>query len=48
MTTRAVTAYGLISGLSRTECLELMPGEILDCYVRRRSYDDMMHGIKRE
>lgn len=47
MTYRAVTAWGLIAGVSITEQRELRPGLLLDLYVLRRAYDDEQHGITR-
>lgn len=47
MTFRAVTAWGMIAGVSLTEQRELNPGFLLDLYVLRRAYDDEQHGIKR-
>ena len=47
MTFRKIVSYGLIAGLTYTEMLDLPPGFVLDCYIRRQDYDDMMHGIKR-
>ena len=25
----------------------MTPGFLMDCFIRRRDYDDMMHGIRR-
>ena len=47
MTYRAVTAWGLIAGVSITEQRDVRPGLLLDLYVMRRAYDDEQHGIKR-
>lgn len=47
MTFRRITAWGLIAGLSYSEMMNLAPGYIMDCYILRRNYDDMMHGIRR-
>ena len=47
MTFRAVTAWGMIAGVSLTEQRALNPGFLLDLYVLRRAYDDEQHGIKR-
>ena len=47
LTYRYIVSCGLIAGLSYTEMADMLPGFILDCYIRRRNYDDQMHGIKR-
>ena len=47
MTYRAVTAWGLIAGVSYTEQRDMPPGKLLDLYVLRRAYDDEQHGLKR-
>lgn len=47
MTYRAVTAWGMIAGLSYEDTRRLSPGMLLDLYVLRRAYDDEQHGIKR-
>lgn len=47
MTFRRITAWGLIAGLAYTDMRDMTPGFILDCYILRRNYDDMMHGIQR-
>ena len=47
MTYRKLVSYGLIAGLTYTEMQDMQPGFVLDCFIRRRDYDDAMHGIKR-
>lgn len=47
MTYRYIVSCGLIAGLAYTEMTDMLPGFILDCFIRRRNYDDQMHGIKR-
>lgn len=47
MTFRYIISCGLIAGLSYTEMADMKPGFVLDCFIRRRNYDDMMHGIRR-
>jgi len=47
MTHRKIVSWGLIAGLTYTEMQELKPGFILDCFLQRMDYDDVMHGIKR-
>ena len=39
LTSRDVTAYALIAGLSYTEALRLRPGMILEIFYRRKKYD---------
>ena len=48
MTYRRVISYGLIAGLSYGEMQEMAPGEVLDCFIYRRTYDDEQHRIVRE
>jgi hypothetical protein len=45
---RRIISYGLIAGLRRDEMMEMVPGEILDHFIRRREYDDQQHNIRRE
>lgn len=47
MTYAAVTAWGLIAGVSLTEQETIRPGLLLDLFVEHRTYDDEQHGIKR-
>ena len=47
MTFRKIVSYGLIAGLTYTEMMDLSPGFVMDCFIRRRDYDDEMHGIRR-
>ena len=47
MTYRQVVSYGLTAGLSYSEMQDLEPGFVLDCFILRRNYDDLMHGIRR-
>ena len=47
MTFRKIVSYGLIAGLTYTEMQDLRPGFVLDQFILRRNYDDVMHGIKR-
>ena len=39
---------GLTAGLSLTEINRMKPGAVLDLFIYRRNYDDVMHGIVRE
>lgn len=47
MTYRKIVSYGLIAGLTYTEMQDLRPGFVLDQFILRRNYDDVMHGIRR-
>ena len=47
MTYAAVTAWGLIAGVSYTEQQTMRPGKLLDLFVEHRQYDDEQHGLKR-
>lgn len=47
MTYRYIVSCGLIAGLKYTEMADMKPGFVLDCFIRRRNYDDIMHGIRR-
>ena len=47
MTFRKIISYGLIAGLTYTEMMDMQPGFVIDCYVFRQNYDDVLHGIKR-
>jgi len=48
MTYRAVSAWGLIAGVTLKEQEALRPGFLLDLFVLRRAYDDEQHGITRK
>ena len=39
---------GLTAGLGMTEINRMKPGAVLDLFIYRRNYDDVMHGIVRE
>lgn len=43
-----VVSWGLIAGLKKEEVDRMRPGEVMDLYIYRRNYDDVMHGIRRE
>ena len=47
MTYRRIVSWGLIAGIRFTEMQDMQPGFIMDAYILRRNYDDMMHGIQR-
>ena len=47
LTYRRIVSYGLIAGLAYPEMQQLTPGLVLDAYILRRNYDDVMHGIRR-
>lgn len=40
-------SWGLIAGLTYTEMQGMVPGLVLDLYIRRRDYDYLLHGIQR-
>ena len=39
---------GLTAGLSLPEINRMRPGTVMDLFIYRRNYDDVMHGIIRE
>ena len=43
-----VVSWGLIAGLRVEEIHRMKPGAVIDLYIYRRNYDDVMHGIVRE
>jgi len=47
MTYLRVVSFGLIAGLSLDEMHRMTPGQVLDVFVYRREYDDVMHWIQR-
>ena len=47
MTYLRVVSFGLIAGLSLDEMNRMKPGQVLDIFVYRREYDDVMHWIQR-
>ena len=48
MTPRRAIAFGMIAGMSYTECRRARPGVVMDLYLYRQRYDDEQHGIKRK
>ena len=48
MTFRQAVSYGLIAGLRLEEMRNMAPGQILDLFVYRRKYDEVMHHITRK
>ena len=48
LTWRQAVAYGLIAGLRYDEMQNMKPGAVLDLFVYRRKYDDVLHRITRE
>ena len=38
-----VVSWGLIAGLSLEEIHRMKPGAVLDLFIYRRRYDDVMH-----
>lgn len=47
MTYRRICSWGLIAGLTFTEMQDMAPGMVLDLFILRRNYDDVLHGIRR-
>ena len=43
---RQTIAFGLMAGLSLTECGKQTPGYIIDMFIYRRQYDFMLHGLR--
>lgn len=43
-----VVSWGLIAGLNLEEIHRMRPGAVLDLFIYRRRYDDVMHWITRE
>lgn len=43
-----VVSWGLIAGLTVPEINHMKPGQVMDLYIYRRNYDDVMHWIRRE
>lgn len=43
-----VVSMGLTAGLSLPEINRMKPGAVMDLFIYRRNYDDVMHGIIRE
>lgn len=41
-------SYGLTAGLRFEEMRSMTPGMVLDMFVYRRRYDDVMHHISRK
>lgn len=41
-------SYGLIGGLAYRDMQDMTPGEVVDCFLFRREYDDARFGVKRE
>lgn len=48
MTARKCLGCGLIAGLTMSESLSSAPGLIFDLYFAKRTYDDVLHGIRRK
>ena len=42
-----VVSWGLIAGLRVDEINRMKPGQVMDLYIYRRNYDDVMHWIQR-
>lgn len=43
-----VVSWGLIAGLRLEEIHRMRPGAVMDLFLYRRTYDDVLHGIRRE
>lgn len=43
-----VVSWGLIAGLQLDEIHRMRPGAVMDLFLYRRKYDDIMHWITRE
>jgi hypothetical protein len=43
-----VVSWGLIAGLTLPEINRMRPGAVMDLFLYRRRYDDIMHWITRE
>ena len=43
-----VVSWGLIAGLTLHEIHRMKPGAVMDLFIYRRNYDDVMHRIIRE
>ena len=39
---------GLIAGMALKEIMRAAPGFVMDMYLYKQEYDDVMHGIRRE
>jgi len=48
MTYLLVVSWGLIAGLSLAEIHRMRPGAVIDLFLYRRQYDDVLHYITRE
>lgn len=42
-----VVSWGLIAGLGIHEIHRMRPGEVMDLFLYRRQYDDVLHWITR-
>jgi hypothetical protein len=43
-----VVSWGLTAGLTFSEIRKMRPGQVMDLFLYRRKYDDILHGITRE
>ena len=43
-----VVSWGLIAGLKLEEIHKMRPGAVMDLFIYRRRYDEVMHWITRE
>jgi len=44
---RRLISCGLIAGMTLKEIMRAAPGFVMDMYLYRQEYDDVMHGIRR-
>lgn len=43
---RRLIGCGLIAGMTLKEIMRAAPGFVMDMYLYRQDYDDVMHGIR--
>lgn len=44
---RRLIGCGLIAGMTLKEIMRAAPGFVMDMYLYKQDYDDVMHGIRR-
>lgn len=44
---RRLISCGLIAGMTMKEIMSAAPGFVMDMYLYRQDYDDVMHDIRR-
>ena len=47
LTGRRIKSYGVIAGIPYRDMDDMAPGEIMDYFIYRRNYDDVLHQIQR-